>query len=73
MYEIWTSRNNLKYDKIQMTQESIITKIITHLHNIITTHYKLHKLNNMLPLFQQTFCINNAMATIQNGKLQITN
>ena len=27
MYEIWTSRNNLKYDKIQMTQETIITKL----------------------------------------------
>ena len=37
MYEIWTSRNNLKYDKIQMTQETIITKIITHLHNNYNT------------------------------------
>ena len=38
MSEIWTSRDNLKYDKVQMTQEIIITKIITHLQNIITAH-----------------------------------
>ena len=51
MSEIWTSRDNLKYDKVQMTQEIIITKIITHLQNIITAHYKLHKLNDTLTLF----------------------
>ena len=71
MSEIWTSRDNLKYDKVQMTQKIIITKIITHLQNIITAHYKLHKLNDTLTLFQQTFCINSAIATIENRKLQI--
>ena len=76
MYEIWTSRNNLKYDKIQMTQETIITKIITHLHNIITTHYKLHKLNNMLLLFQENFLYkqcygNNTKWKTSNNKLNI--
>ena len=71
MYEIWISRNNVKYDKIQMTQETIIVKIITHLHNLITAHYKLHKLNDTLTLFQQAFCINNFIATIQNGRFQI--
>lgn len=48
MYEIWTSRNNLKYDKTQLTQETIITKIITQLQNIISAHYKQNKLNNTL-------------------------
>ena len=38
MCEIWISRNKLKYDKIQITQEIIITQIITHLRNIITAH-----------------------------------
>ena len=38
MCEIWISRNKLKYDKIQITQETIITQIITHLRNIITAH-----------------------------------
>ena len=45
MYEIWTSRNNIKYDKIQLSHETIITKILTQLRNIITVHYKLHKRN----------------------------
>ena len=71
MYEIWTTRNNLKYDKVHITQNTIIAKIITHLHNIITTHYKIHKLNGTLLKFQQNFCINNAIATIRNNKLQI--
>ena len=72
MYEIWTSRNNIKYDKIQLSQETIITKILTQIRNILTAHYKLHKLNEMLPTFQKLFCINNALAKIHNHKLQIT-
>ena len=72
MYEIWTSRNNIKYDKIQLPQETIITKIIRELWDILTTHYKLHKLNETLPAFQELFCINNALAKIHNAKLQIT-
>ena len=71
MYEIWKSRNNIKYDKIQLPQETII-KILTELQNILTAHYKLHKLNETLPAFQELFCINNALANIHNGKLQIT-
>ena len=71
MYEIWTSRNNIKYDKIQLSQETIITKVLTQLPNILTAHYKLHKRNETLPIFQQLFCINNALAKIHNGKLQI--
>ena len=38
MYEIWTSRNNMKYDKTQLPQETIITKILTQLRNILTVH-----------------------------------
>ena len=72
MYEIWTSRNNIKSDKIQLPQETIITKISTELRNILTAHYKLHKLNETLPAFQELFCINNALAKIHNGNLQIT-
>ena len=71
MHEISTSRNNLKYDKTQLPQETIITKILIQLQNILTSHYKLHKLNDTLTLFQQLFCINNAIAKIDNGKLQI--
>ena len=72
MYEIWISRNNIKYDKTQLYQEAIITKILTQPRKILTAYYKQHKLNEMLPLFQQLFCINNALARINNGKLQVT-
>ena len=71
MYEICTCRNNLKNDKTQLPQETIIAKILIQLQNILTAHYKLHKLNETLTLFQQLFCINNAIAKIDNGKLQI--
>ena len=71
MYEIWITRNNLKYVNVHITQNTIITKIITHLHNITTTHYKIHKTNGILFKFQQNFCINDAIATIRNNRLQI--
>ena len=72
MYETWITRNNLKYDKIHISQDTIITKIITHLRNIITAHYKIHKTNGNLFKFKQNFCINNAIATIRNNRLQVT-
>ena len=34
IYEIWKSRNNLKYGKIQLTQKTIINKIISPLRTI---------------------------------------
>ena len=71
IHETWTSRNNIKHDKIHLSQETITTKILTQLRNILTEHYKLHKLNETLPTFQQLFCINNALRKIYNGKLQI--
>ena len=49
MYEIRLSRNNMtKYDKTQPMQQTIITKIITQLQNILNAHYKLHKLNGTI-------------------------
>ena len=71
MYEIWTSRNNLNYDKTQLSQETIITKILTQIRNILTAHYKLHKLNQTLPTFQKLFCINNTIAKTHNSKLKL--
>ena len=40
MYEIWISRNNIKYDKTQLYQETIITKILTQPRKILTAYYK---------------------------------
>ena len=71
IYEIWILRNNLRYDKIQLTQDTIITKIKTQLQNILHTHYKVNKLNRTITKFKQLFCINNAIVTIQNNSLQI--
>ena len=70
IYEIWISRNNLKHDKIQLTQDKIITKIKTQLQNILNTHYKVNKINGTITKFKQLFCINDAIATIQNDRLQ---
>ena len=72
MYEIWTSRNSRKYDKVQLLQETIITKILMQLRDILTAHNKSPKLNETLTRFQQLFCINNALAKIHNGTLQTT-
>ena len=55
----------------QLSQETIITKILTQIRNILTAHYKLHKLNETLPTFQKLFCINNAIAKIDNSKLKL--
>ena len=72
MYEIRLSRNNMtKYDKTQPMQQTIITKIITQLQNILNAHYKLHKLNGTISQFQHIFCINNAKAKIHKGNPQI--
>ena len=71
LYEIWTTRNNYKYDKTQISQDIIKTKINTRIRNIIQTYYKYHKLNGTLNIFQELFCINKALAKIENNTLHI--
>ena len=68
LFEIWHSRNNNEYDKKLIPQHTIINKINTHLK---TTHFKEHKLNNTLQTFQDQFCINEAIAILQNNLLAI--
>ena len=46
MLEIWQSRNNLKYDKTILTQQTITHKINNQKQNIVKTHYKKHKCEN---------------------------
>ena len=65
LYEIWTTRNNYKYDKIQISQDTIKTKINAQIQNIIQTHYKQHRLNSTLNIFQDLFCIKQALAKIE--------
>ena len=71
LYEIWTTRNNYKYDNTQISQDIIKTKINTRIQNIIHTHYKYHKINGTLNTFKEIFCINNAIAKIENNILYI--
>ena len=71
IYEIWQSRNNLKYDKTQLAQLTIIHKIIAQLTTILTTHHKIHKLNDTLNQFQELFSINTAIAKLDNNQLKI--
>ena len=70
-YEIWTTINNYKYDSTQISQDIIQTKINTQIRYIIHTHYKYHKINGTLNTFKELFCINNALATIENNTLHI--
>ena len=58
LYEIWETRNNNKYDKKLLLQQTIITKINTQLKRIIKTHYKKHEVNDTVNLFKEIFCIN---------------
>ena len=70
LYEIWQSRNNNKYDKKLLPQQTvIINKINAQLKTIILAHYKKHKLNETLDIFQNQFCINEALAKLENNLL----
>ena len=67
--EIWQSRNSHKYDKKLLPQQTIINKINAQLKTIILAHYKKHKLNETLDIFQNQFCINEALAKLENNLL----
>ena len=71
LYEIWTSRNNHKYNKTLIPQVTIIKKINAQLQNMISTHCKYHKLNETLNAFQELFCIRQAIAKIDNNLLNM--
>ena len=49
--------------------QTIINKINAQLKTIILAHYKKHKLNDTLDIFQNQFCINEALAKIENNLL----
>ena len=69
--EIWESKNNLKYDKMQLPQDTIPNKINYQLQSIIKTHYKYHKIHDTSDTFTELFCINNALAKLEDNKLRI--
>ena len=67
--EIWQSRINHKYNKKLLPQQTIINKINAQLKNIILAHYKKCKLSDTLDIFQNQFCINEALAKLENNLL----
>ena len=71
LYEIWQSRNNNKYDKKLLSEQTIINKINAPLKTIILAQYKKHELNDTLDIFQYQFCINEALAKTENNLLTI--
>ena len=70
LFEIWQSRNNKKYDKNLLLQHTLISKINAQLQNIAQAHYKNKKLNDILDLLKDQFCINEAIAKIENNLLK---
>ena len=71
IYEIWESRNNYKYEKINLIQKTIINKINSKIRIILNAHFKIHQINDTPQQFGKTFCMNNALAKLQNTKLII--
>ena len=69
IYEIWASRNNHKYDKTLIPQDTIINKINAQIRNIIHTHYKYHKLNETLNILQELFSKKQAIVKLENNLL----
>ena len=69
--EICQSKNNNKYDKKLLAQHTIINKINAQSKTIILAHYKKHKLNDTLDIFQGQFCINGALAKLENNSLKV--
>ena len=55
--EIWQSRNNHKYDKKLLPQQTMINKINAQLKTIIPVHYKKHKLNDTLDISKTNFVL----------------
>ena len=66
IYETWQSRNYYKYENKLVPQQTIINKINGQLNSILLLHYKKHKVQDRLETFNQQFCINEAIAKLQN-------
>ena len=54
-YEIYQSRNKIKYDNIILSNQTIINKINKQMQAIVNVHYKKHKARNTLDKSQQHF------------------
>ena len=71
LYEIWETRNNLKYENITLTAKTIISKINKHIEIILNSHFQKHKIKNTVTLFEESFCINKAIAQLLDEQLKL--
>ena len=71
LYEIWETRINLEYENITLTAKTIISKINKHIETVLNSHFKKHKIENTVTLFEESFCINKAIAQLLDGQLKI--
>ena len=69
LFEIWITRNTINTIKLKY-HKTIKIKINTQLQNI-QTHYKYRRINGTLNIFQELFCIKQAIAKIENKTLII--
>ena len=54
-----------------LPQHTIVTKINAQLQHILRTHYQNHKLKNTVNLFEEKFCINEALAKVEHNTLKV--
>ena len=71
LLEIWQSRNNNKCDQNLLPQHTLIKKINADVQTIVQIHFKKNKLQNTLDQLREQFCMNEAIAKIENNPLKI--
>ena len=54
-----------------LPQHTIITKINAQLQHILRTHYQHHKLKNTVNVFEEKFCVNEALAKVEHNTLKV--
>ena len=69
IHELWTSRNRFEKENTLPNVHRSVQTINTRMTNILETHYKHYSNKNDINTFQQLFTINNAICTIENGRL----
>ena len=72
LFEIWTSRNKRRYERIAPNLARSLQTISTTLTFIFKTHFTHHQRQRTLPLFEKRFCIRNAVCHVLNDRLVVT-
>jgi hypothetical protein len=70
-YEIWTSRCKAYKEHIEPNLDRSLKTIKTNMTKILRAHFRHHKLNDTIDTFKNKFCINRAICTVYQDKLNI--